>query len=176
MRDKKAKAKHFSSAYWFSLPQDLLVPAGAHQQCQRMAVPSCQPLPHSLSALLLLHLWPWMTRSWQTGPAALQKTNPRLLILYWESWSTAHVSLQVVILHRFLPCALGTCTALKDNSGSHSSEARLGCCFHNISKWSDFPHGHVSQRVSFLRHWGTSGEISPALTLSDFAKSSKDNR
>lgn len=89
MRDKKAKPKHFSSAYWFSLPRDLLVPAGAHQRCQPAAVPSCQPLPPSLSDLLLLHLWPWMTRSWQTEPAAPRRANPKLLS--WESWSTAHV-------------------------------------------------------------------------------------
>lgn len=55
----------------------------------------------------------------------------------------------------------------------HSSGARLGYCFHNISKWSDFLHRLVSQWVSFLRHRGTSAETSPALTLSDFADAPK---
>lgn len=36
-------------------------------------------------------------------------------------------------------------------------------------KMTDFPQANVIRWVSFLRHWGTSGEPSPALTLSDFA-------
>lgn len=60
------------------------------------------------------------------------------------------------------------CSALKDISLT-ALKLALDAAFTAFKNDRLPPQANVIRWVSFLRHWGTSGEPSPALTLSDFA-------